>query len=73
MTAGCDIVNYPRKLATKTSYLPANKSIINSGISTKAILYMNMDINHYYLWTPLGRYEFFKIAFSMVPNRIMEE
>jgi hypothetical protein len=73
MTVGGDRLDYPGEVATKTADLPVTKVIINSVISTKAALYMNMDIKNYYLGTPMGRYEYVKIVVSMVPNRIMEE
>jgi hypothetical protein len=70
---GGDKVDYPGEVATKTSAFPVTKAIINSAISTEAALYTNMDINNYYLGTPLGHYKYINIAFSMFPNRIIEE
>jgi hypothetical protein len=73
MTVGGNRVDCHGKMETKTADLPVTKAIINSVISTKAALYMSMDIKNYYLGIPLGRYEYVKIPGSMVPNRITEE
>jgi hypothetical protein len=73
MTVGGDRIEYPGEVATKTADLTVTKAIINSVCSTKAALYMNMDIKKYYLGTPLERYEYVRIPVSMVPEEIMDE
>jgi hypothetical protein len=73
MPVGGNIVDYPGEVAANTSNLPVTKSIINIIIYTEDALYMNMDINNYYLGNPLGLCEYIKIAVSMVPDMIMEE
>jgi hypothetical protein len=73
MTVGGDRIEYPGEVATKTADLTVTKAIINSVCSTKAALYMNMDIKNYYLGTPLERYEYIRIPISMVPDKIMDE
>jgi hypothetical protein len=73
MTVGGDIIEYPGEVATKTADITVTKAIINSVCSTKATLYMNTDINNYYLGTPLERYEYVRIPISMVTDKIMDE
>jgi hypothetical protein len=73
MTVGGDRIENPGEVATKTADLTVKKAIINSVCSTKAALYMNMDIKNYYLGTPLERYEYLCIPVSMVPDKIMDE
>jgi hypothetical protein len=73
MTVGGDRIEYPGEVTTKTADLTVTKAILNSVCSTKAALYMNMDIKNYYLGTPLERYEYVHIPVSMVPGKIMDE
>jgi hypothetical protein len=73
MTIGGDRIEYPGEVATKTADLTVTKAILNSVCSTKAALYMNMDIKKYYIGTPLERYEYVCIPISMVPDKIMDE
>jgi hypothetical protein len=73
MKVGCDRVEYPSEVATKTADLTVTKAILNSICSTKGALYMNMDIKNNYLSTPLARYEYVRIPVSMVPDDIMNE
>jgi hypothetical protein len=73
MTVGGDRIEYPGVLATKTADLTVTKAILNSVCSTKAALYMNMDVKNYYLGTPLERYEYVRIPVSMVPGKFMDE
>jgi hypothetical protein len=67
MTVGGYIVEYPGEVATKTADLPVTKGILNSVCSKKIALYMNMDINDYYLVKPLGFYKYVWIPVNMVP------
>jgi hypothetical protein len=46
-------IEYPGEVTMKTADLTVMKAILNSVCSTKAALYMNMDIKNYYLGTPL--------------------
>jgi hypothetical protein len=73
MTVEGNIIEYPGEVETKKADLTVTKTILNSVCSTKAALYMNMDIENYYLGTPLERYEYVHIPISMVPAEIMDE
>jgi hypothetical protein len=73
MTVGGDSIEYPGEVSTKMTDLTVTKAIFNIVYSTKAALYMNMDIKNYYLGTPLERYEYVRITISMVPGKIMDE
>jgi hypothetical protein len=73
MTVGGNRIEYPGEVAMETADLTITKAILNSVYSTKAALYMNMDIKKYYLGTPLERYEYVRIPISMAPNEIMDE
>jgi hypothetical protein len=73
MTLGGGRIEYPGEVAIKMADLVVTKSILNIVCSTKAALYINMDINSYYLGTPMERYEYVCIPISMVPDEIMDE
>jgi hypothetical protein len=73
MMVGGNIIEYPGEVTTKTDNLTVTNAILNIVCSTKAALYMNMDITNYYLGTPLERYEYVRISVNMVPEDIMNE
>jgi hypothetical protein len=52
---GGDRVYYPHEVATKTADLPVTKVIINSVISTKVTLYINMHIKNCYFGADTSR------------------
>jgi hypothetical protein len=53
MAVGGDRIEYPGEVATKKADITVTKAILTSACSTKADLYINMDIKNYYLGTPL--------------------
>ena len=57
LVAGGDRVHYPGNVGTETSDLLTVKLLINSIISTPGAKFMAMDINDFYLNTPMARYE----------------
>jgi hypothetical protein len=52
-TVGGNRIEYPDEVATGTADLTITKAILSSACSTKAAIYMNMDIKNYYLGNPL--------------------
>jgi hypothetical protein len=46
---------------------------INSTLSTKEAAMMMMEINKYYLGTPLPRFEYMKMLFSRFPEEIVQK
>jgi hypothetical protein len=58
-------------LATSTADITTFKILINSTLSTKDAEMMMMDIKHYYLGTPLPRYEYMRLPFSIIPDEII--
>jgi hypothetical protein len=47
--------------------------LINSTLSTKDAKMMMMDINNYYLGTPLPMYEYMCLPISILPDKIIEK
>jgi hypothetical protein len=47
------------------------KILINSTLSTKDAKMMMMDINNYYVGTPLPKYEYMRLPISILPLAII--
>ncbi len=56
--AGGDRVHYPGDAGTPTANLSTMKLLINSIILTTGAKFMTMNINDFYLNTPMVRYEY---------------
>jgi hypothetical protein len=57
LTVGGDQIEYPGDKSTRTAGLTTAKILINSVISTLGAKFLVIDINNFYLNTPLGRFE----------------
>jgi hypothetical protein len=49
------------------------KILINRVISTKGVIFLVIDINNFYLSTPLGRFEYMVINLSSLPQEIIDK
>ena len=49
------------------------KSLLNSVISTRGARFMNVDIKNFYLGTHMGRFEYMKIKYSLIPDTIKKQ
>jgi hypothetical protein len=58
LVVGGDRVHYPGDAGTPTADLLTVKLLLNSIISTPNTKFMTMDINDFYLNTPMARYEY---------------
>jgi hypothetical protein len=58
LTIGGDRIEYPGDKSTRTAGLTTAKILINSVISTLGAKFLVIDINNFYLNTPLGRFEY---------------
>jgi hypothetical protein len=70
LTVGGDILDYSGDVATSTAVITTFKILINSTLSTEDATMMMMDINNYYLGTPLPRFEYMIILLSCFPKNI---
>jgi hypothetical protein len=73
LTFGGDRLDYSGYVATSTADITTLKILINSTLSTKDAAIMMMDINNYYLGTPLPRFEYMKMLLSRFPEEIIEK
>jgi hypothetical protein len=53
LTVGGDQIEYPGEKSTRTAGLTTTKILINSVISTPGAKFLVIDINNFYLNTPL--------------------
>jgi hypothetical protein len=61
LTVGGDQIEYSGDKSTQTASLTTAKILINSVISTPKAKFLVIDINNFYLNTPLGRFEYMVI------------
>jgi hypothetical protein len=70
---GGDRLDYSGDVATSTADITTLKIIINITLSSKYGEMMMMDIKHYYLGTPLPRYEYMIMLLSRFPEEIVDK
>jgi hypothetical protein len=73
LTVSGDRLDYSGDVATSTAGVTTFKILINSTLSTKDAAMMMMDINNYYLGTPLPRFEYMKMLLSRFPEEIVQK
>jgi hypothetical protein len=73
LTVGGDQIEYPGGKSTRTSGLTTSKILINSVISTLGAKFLVIDINNFYLNTPLGRFEYMVISLSSLPQETIDK
>ena len=70
-TAGGDKVDYLGKVSTPTVDITTVKCHLNSVISTSNARYMTVDLQDFYLNTPMPQYEYMCIPVAIIPADIM--
>jgi hypothetical protein len=73
LTVGGDQIEYRGYKSTRTAGLTTAKTLINSVIPTKDAQFMVIDINNFYLNTPLGRFEYMVINLESLPQETIEK
>jgi hypothetical protein len=73
LTVRGDILNYSGDVATSRTDITTFNILINSTLSAKDATMMMMDIKHYYLVTPLPRFEYMKMLLSRFPEEIIQK
>jgi hypothetical protein len=73
LTAGGNLIDYPGKLTTRTADLTITKLLWNSVISTEDSCYMCLDIENFYLSTPMARFEYMKIPINVFPQATIKQ
>jgi hypothetical protein len=70
---GGNRLDYSGNVATSTADITIFRILINSTLSTADAAMMMMDINNYYLGTPLTRFEYMKMLLSRFPEEIINK
>jgi hypothetical protein len=73
LTVGGDQIEYPGDKSTQTAGLTTEIILINSVISTLGAKFLVIDIENFYLNTPLGRFEYMVINLSSIPQETIEK
>jgi hypothetical protein len=73
LTVGGDQIEYPGDKSTQTAGSTTAKILINSVISTPGAKLLVIDINTFYLNTPLGRFEYMVINLASLPQETIEK
>jgi hypothetical protein len=73
LTVGGNQIEYPGDKSTRTAGLTTAKILINSVISTLGAKFLVVDIENFYLNTPLGRLEYMVIKLSSLPQETIDK
>jgi hypothetical protein len=73
LTVGGDRLDYSGDVATSTADITTFKILINITLSTEEAAMMMMDINNYYLGTPLPQFEYMKMLLSRFSEEIIQK
>ena len=73
LTVGDDSIDYPWEKSTNTAGLTMSKLIFILVISTPLAKYLGIDIKHFYICTPLDRYEYMHIPLVIIPDEIIKK
>jgi hypothetical protein len=73
LTVGGDQIEYPGDKSTRTAGLTMAKILINSVISTLRAKFLVIDINNFYLNTPLGLFEYMVINLASLPQETIDK
>jgi hypothetical protein len=73
LTVGGDQIEYPGDKSTRTAGLTTAKNLINSVYSTLGAKFLVIDIDNFYLKTPLGQFEYMIINLSSLPQETIDK
>eukprot|EP00804_Cyclotella_cryptica_P007584 CCRYP_010663-RA/>CCRYP_010663-RA protein AED:0.17 eAED:0.17 QI:0/0/0/1/1/1/2/0/834 len=72
LTVGGNRITYPGDCGTPTADMLTTKILLNSIISTKGARFMTINIEDFYLNTPMVRPEYMQLKLSDIPDHIIE-
>jgi hypothetical protein len=71
LTVGGNLIQYQGDFSTRSADLTTSKYLWNSTISTDGDKYMCLDVNNFYLGTPMDNFEYMRIPIKLVPHEII--
>jgi hypothetical protein len=72
LTVGGDQIEYPGDKSTRTAGITTATILINSVISNQGAKFLVIDIQNFYLNTPLGRFEYMAINLASLPQETIK-
>jgi hypothetical protein len=73
LAAGGDQIEYPGNKSTRAAGLTTTKILINGVILTLGAKFLVIDIKNFYLYTPLGRFEYMVINLLSLPQEMISK
>ena len=73
LTVRVNLIGYPGYVSTPTSDTTTAKIVWNSMFSTPKANYMYIEINIFYLGTPLTRYNYLHISITFITDEIIQQ
>jgi hypothetical protein len=73
LTVGGNLIQYPGDVSTHSADLTTSKCLWNSTISTDGAKYMCLDVNNFYLGTPMSTFEYMRIPTKLIPHENIEQ
>jgi hypothetical protein len=73
LTVGVSMIQYPVDVSTRSADLTTSKCLWNSTISTEGAKYWCMDVNNFYIDTPMDSFEYMRIPIKLIPPEIISE
>jgi hypothetical protein len=71
LTIGGNHVNYPSNKAMPTANLTTAKLLNNSNISTPGAIFLGIDLDNFYLNTPMPNPEYMRLQLDIIPKEII--
>jgi hypothetical protein len=73
LTVGGNLVDFPGDVSTPTAGTTTAKLIINSTISMPNAQYMCANIKHFYLGTPMVRFEYMRLPITSISQEFIDQ
>jgi hypothetical protein len=73
LTVGGNLIQYHGDVSTRSAYITTSKSLWNSTISTTGDKYMCLDVNIFYLGTPMDSFEYRHIPIKLILQEIIDQ
>jgi hypothetical protein len=69
LTVGGNLIKYDGDVSTRSADLTTSKCLWNSVISTTGAKYMCLDVNNFYLGTPMEHFEYLRVPTNSFPSK----
>jgi hypothetical protein len=73
LTVGGNLLQYPGDVSTRSADITTSKCLWNSTISTEGAKYMCLEVNKFYLGTPMDSFEYMRIPIKLIPQEIIDQ